>query len=441
MSRDIRECDLVVIGAGLAGSAAALFAAKRGLSVVQAGGTGAIAYTSGYFDVLGAVPPRGPEGGIHLVEKPFQGLDELLASYPRHPYWLTSPGLIKAALAEWMDFLANRGLPYVAETETNVVAPSPAGTLKHTYALPETMWPFVRLLKEKPACLLVDFHGLNGFSARQVAANLLPLWPGLRAERIHFPGHAGGEVFPENAARSLELPKHRETLAEAVRPLLGDATCLGLPALLGMNGCGAVCADLEERLGVTVFEIPTMPPSVPGIRLREAVENGLPELGVELYSQQMVRLERMESSGLEFTIHGQSMERRVRCRGVILASGRFLGGGLASTQTEVRETIFDLPVAQPEDRSGWHRLDYFDPRGHPVHQSGIEVDERFRPLGAGGKPVCPTLFAAGSILAHQDWMRMKCGAGVALATALGAVESLIAELGTVSGDLATVPAG
>jgi glycerol-3-phosphate dehydrogenase subunit B len=29
------------------------------------------------------------------------------------------------------------------------------------------------------------------------------------------------------------------------------------------------------------------------------------------------------------------------------------------------------------------------------------------------------------VLAHQDWMRMKCGAGLAIATAYGAVQSFI----------------
>jgi hypothetical protein len=38
------------------------------------------------------------------------------------------------------------------------------------------------------------------------------------------------------------------------------------------------------------------------------------------------------------------------------------------------------------------------------------------------------LFAAGSILAHQDWMRMKCGSGLALSTAYAAVNSAHAEL-------------
>jgi glycerol-3-phosphate dehydrogenase subunit B len=56
------------------------------------------------------------------------------------------------------------------------------------------------------------------------------------------------------------------------------------------------------------------------------------------------------------------------------------------------------------------------------------VDAAFHPLDASGKPAHPRLFAAGSILAHQDWMRMKCGSGLALSTARAAVESAAIEL-------------
>ena len=47
------SCDLMVIGAGMAGMAAALFAARRGLSVAQTGLTGETLYASGLFDLYG----------------------------------------------------------------------------------------------------------------------------------------------------------------------------------------------------------------------------------------------------------------------------------------------------------------------------------------------------------------------------------------------------
>ncbi|WP_157054878.1 FAD-binding protein, partial [Salidesulfovibrio brasiliensis] len=75
-------------------------------------------------------------------------------------------------------------------------------------------------------------------------------------------------------------------------------------------------------------------------------------------------------------------------------------------------------------RSGWHRLDYFDQRGHAVHRAGVRYDETLRPLGENGKPLDARLYAAGSVLAGADWMRMKCGAGVAISTAFKAVSNM-----------------
>lgn len=438
----VLDCDLAVLGAGLAGTAAALFAARRGLSVVLAGGTGALAYTSGYFDILGAIPPAEPGDPIQAVDRPLEALPRLLAAHPGHPYRLTPGPVILAAMAEWLGFLEECGLPSrtggqgggedaaAGSGPANMTVPSPVGTLKHTFAAPATTAAFHDLLPAAPPGVLADFHGLGGFSAAQAAANLARAWPGLRTVRVPFPGHRGGTLYPEISARSLELPGHQDTLAKALAPHVGGAACLGLPALLGVHRPLDLLARLEERLGLQVFEIPLMPPCVPGIRVREAVEERLPGLGVACLGQHRMRLHGMEPGGLSFVAMGPPRDLLVRCRGAVLATGRFLAGGLTASPGEVRETVFGLPVAQPGSREDWHRRDYFDPRGHGVNRCGVEVDESLRPLGRDGGPFHPRLHAAGSILAHADWMRMKCGAGVALATALGAVTAFMDRKGT-----------
>ena len=47
--------ELAVIGSGLAGFAASIFALKRNIKTAQIGNTGAIAYTTGYLDLLGGL--------------------------------------------------------------------------------------------------------------------------------------------------------------------------------------------------------------------------------------------------------------------------------------------------------------------------------------------------------------------------------------------------
>ena len=109
---------------------------------------------------------------------------------------------------------------------------------------------------------------------------------------------------------------------------------------------------------------------------------------------------------------------------VLLATGRFLGKGLVAERQGIREALLDLPVRQPENRSHWHRKRFLDPRGHAINLAGIEVDDQFRPVNPDGQVLDANLHAAGSILAHQDWIRTKSGTGLAVATAFGAVDAI-----------------
>jgi glycerol-3-phosphate dehydrogenase subunit B len=417
----IINTDLCIIGAGLAGLAATLFAANRGLSCVEVGQTGEINFSSGFMDLLGVHPVEEK----HAWTDPWAGIEALVRDVPQHPYARLPREDIQRALEEILAFLKKAGLPYKRRADQNIDVLTSLGTLKRTYCVPDTMWNGVKALEQKPACLLIDIRGLKGFSARQIAATLKPQCPGVRTARISFPDtdHLS-EVFTEHMASALILPQNRKKLALTLKPHVKDAQVVGMPAILGLYRTREVMSDLQERIGVPLFEIPTIPPSVPGLRLKEAFERGLRAQGVEYLSQKRVLAARPQADGnFEIDVGRSATELTVRSRGIVLASGRFIGGGLHADRTRINETIFDLPVYQPTDRSQWHRRDFLDSRGHPVNRAGVETDDSFRPLNDSRQPAFETLFAAGSLLAHNDWKRLKCGAGVALASAFGAVES------------------
>ena len=68
--------DVAVIGAGLAGVSAALFAAAHGLRVVQVGNAGALLFSSGLLDLLaGAVVVAHPGGLGAVVEDAGDGAE------------------------------------------------------------------------------------------------------------------------------------------------------------------------------------------------------------------------------------------------------------------------------------------------------------------------------------------------------------------------------
>jgi glycerol-3-phosphate dehydrogenase subunit B len=326
---------------------------------------------------------------------------------------------------EFVRLLADGDLPYRRLSRRNVDVLTPAGSIKRTYAVPYSMWAGVAAWRKKQACLMVDFRGLKGYSARQIQSVLQARWPQLRAVRVSFPD-LPPELYPERMAQALEVHAARRKLAAAILPHLKDVDAVGLPAICGIHRPSEILADLRKLIGVPVFEVPLMPPSITGLRLKNAFERLLPGKGVRtLHQKKVLQVKRDRRGRFIIGIGGHQPELNVQAQAVILASGRFIGQGLRADRHRIRETIFDLPVFQPTGREHWHRRDFFDRRGHAVNQAGVEIDGNFRPLGDHGHAVFPNLYAAGSVLAHADWLRMKCGSGLAIASAYGAVNALL----------------
>lgn len=411
------KCDLLVIGTGMAGMAATLFAARRGIDTVQVGMTGELNFASGLLDLLGVHPVATGQ----TWPNPWSGITQLIKDQPHHPYACIGIDAIQAGMNEFIGFLNKAGLPYHCHPEHNARVITPVGTLKTTYARPVSMAAADQAITDRAPCLLVDFSGLKGFSARQIKAALQGQWPALRAVNLPFPG-LNGELQTERMARKLETVAAREQLAHSIRAHLGDARTVGLPAVLGIARTRQVFTDIQQAVGVPIFEIPTMLPAISGLRLRECFERQLPKMGVRARYQQKV-LRAPHLAGYEFIapVGGETAEAQVRARAVILASGRFFGQGLHADRHAIRETIFNLPVHQPADRSRWHHKDLFHDAGHPIHRAGLTVDDLIRPSDERGRCVYPNLFAAGSILANQDWIRQKCGSGLAITSAYAAV--------------------
>ena len=349
----------------------------------------------------------------------------LVRDEPEHPYARISPVEIVAAIDEFTGFLAGAGLPYRRRAASNVKVLTPMGTLKPSFAVPASMWAGVEAYRKRAPCLIVGVTGLKGFSARLVAENLCDTWPAIRAVTISIPDMSTGEeIFAERIAGRLESTAGREALAALITPHIQDARAVGLPAVLGLYRPGEVFSDIQQRLGVSVFEIPTMPPSVVGLRVKEKALEALSNAGVQVFSEQRVlSVAKGPDRGFVLTVGTDAQRHTIASGAAILAGGRFLGGGLRADRKRIREPLFDLPVHQARQRASWHRKTFLDPKGHPINRAGIETDEFFRPLARTGAPAHPRLFAAGSILAHQDWMRQKCGAGLAVSTARAAVHA------------------
>lgn len=413
--------DVVVIGVGLAGLTAALRLAEEGMSVlVVAKGVGGTHLAPPTIDVLGYAD--GP------VESPAQALPEFAAAHPGHPYRHLSVELIRASL----DWLTKRlgELGYQGGLEENVFLPTAVGVAKPTALVPHTM--AAGDLRAGGRFVFVGLRGLKDFYPAYLADNLvraaLPSGASVLARAVELTPPLGveGDVSSTGFARRFEQAEFRDLVVRELQRELVPGEIVGFPAVLGLRHAREVWQELETRLRAPVFEVPTLPPSVGGIRLFESMTSALRREGPRVVVGSTVSGSEHNGKRLEgVAAETAGRPRTYRARSFVLASGGFASGAIQiDSYGRVRETAFDLPLAGvPAPDAPRFQPGYLDE--HPIAGAGLAVDDELRPVDAEGAPVFENLHAAGATLAGATPWREASGNGISLATGYAAASAIL----------------
>ena len=416
--------DTVVVGAGLAGLTTALRLAEEGQRVaVLARGVGATHLAPATIDVLGY-------SAEERIATPAASLPGLVAAHPEHPYARVSTEALAASL-DWLAGVAPE-LGYRGGLEENLLLPTALGVPKPSALVPETMAGGD--LREGGSFLFVGFRGHKDFYPAYLAENLAHarLRAPVAARALELRPPPGPDADPGGLgfARRFEEPGFRDWLVGELLDQVGPGERVGFPAVLGLHRAGEVWRELEERLGRRVFEVPTLPPSVPGMRLYEALTQALRRAGARLVIGFAVVGAQAAGKRIEAVV-AEAAARPVSyaAGSFVLASGGFASGGLeVDSHGSVRETVFGLPVAGvPEPRQLGFSPGYLD--SQPLAAAGLAVDELLRPVGAEGSVVYENLHAAGAILGGAVPWREKSGTGLSLATGYAAAAAILARTG------------
>jgi glycerol-3-phosphate dehydrogenase subunit B len=419
--------DVLVVGTGLAGLTAAVRLAQSGARVgVLAKGVGATHLGGGTIDVLGYAPDR--------VDRPGEALAALAAAHPGHPYARVGAQRVAAAL-EWVKAQV-AGSPlapyaYTGSLEENHLLPTGIGVPKPSAVVPTTMaGGDLRTLTE---VLAVGFRGLKDYHPALLADGLRRTMPSVtaRATELHLPVEGRPEFNALGLARAFERPDFRRTVIRELASQVHFGEAVAFPAALGLTAPHEVWSDLEQGLGRRVFEVPTLPPSVPGIRVFNLLHGALKGAGGTLRLNNVVTGAEAEQGRVRaLRVRVGLREERHAADWVVLATGGFASGGveLASDWT-ARETALGLPVAGvPEPGSPRFEPQYF--AAHPLARAGVAVDDRLRPVGADGEPVFENVLVAGATLAGAQPWKEKCGDGLSLSTGHMAAELVLAQTTT-----------
>jgi glycerol-3-phosphate dehydrogenase subunit B len=413
---------VIVIGAGLAGLVAANRLAAGGAAVtLLTKGIGGLQLGQGSVDVLGYAPDR--------VTNPILTLSAIASARPEHPYAAIGAAPVHAGI-EYLKALLPDLL--VGDAEANYQLPTAVGAIRPTCLVSPSM--VAGNLHDGQKLAIVGLRRLKDFYPKLVAENLArtALPDGGRVEArpvtVDVPAR-DGEIDSSGLtyARAFDEPDFRERFAAALQPLLKDGEVVGLPAVVGLKDHEA-WKDLAARLGHPVFEIPLPPPSVPGIRLNEALTASAKAAGVRVVNGTRTVAARVEDGIVRaVTVATSGAPREFAGDAFILATGGFESGSLAlDSHGTVTETLFGLPLAGLDAGPLVHG-DYWG-ADQALFKVGVRVARDMRVLDAVGAAVHPNLFAAGGIIGGSSRWAEKSGDGIALGSAVRAADSILEEL-------------
>ena len=405
--------EIIVVGGGLSGLFASILAAERGAKVTLAmKGRGGLAISHGCIDVLDRSAPS-----------------RAIARLPdNHPYRLAGKENLKAALSIFRDLMTQAGYPFTGKLSKSMSLLTALGTIKRT-----CFAPFASAqgdINTGEPIILGRFVSLRDFypsliqkQARKSGVSILKT---IELPMLDAPIHRDSSLM-DFALRFDDASWRAETI-RMWRPLLPDVNRIGLPAILGFRCHYQILRELEDSLGVRFFEIPTLPPSIPGLRVEHYLLQRAQDLGIRI----------IEGAGVIGRVDGRSKGKRVagvvlRTKGrsisldadvVLLATGGILNGGLVAQQDHrIRESVFSLPVLYPPVRTDWVGPSIFHKQAYA--SAGVRVNARMQPLGSTGKPIFNNLFAAGGLLAGSDPSLDGSRQGIDLATAYCAVSEAL----------------
>ncbi|MCL6580101.1 MAG: FAD-binding protein [Firmicutes bacterium] len=465
------ETEVAVIGGGLAGLVAALAAAEAGAEVVLVRrGLGTTAMGSGALDFPAELPalwisePEVRTGGAAPG-----GAGPTAGPSPRPG----SESVAEAAeaLVRW---LGAEGLRLEGRPGAGLALMDIFGHVRRADLAPASLaagrvdrWPGPGEGGGGGCLLFVEVEPYGAFRAEwcrraavaaglvrdeQTAVAVVPV-PGLEEE---------GDVPAVRVARALEDPDTGRVFAAAVagRARRAGATAVALPPVLGLDRSPQVLSTLELALTEAyathggrppvAFELLSPPPSVPAQRLLRALERRARAVGVRVEPGRVAgpakgpdpagraRWERgLPVGAVVVETHGRTWT--LAAQRFVLATGKFVSGGLEAGERGLRETVFGLDVFVPPP-PGWPPgrvpagsrpardlvWDRFAAR-HPVFEAGLAVDGRLRPLDAEGRVAAPDVLAAGSVIGGASHFADGSGSGVAAVTGLLAGRLAAAE--------------
>lgn len=413
--------DTVIIGGGLAGMTCGIRLAEAGQRcAIVSQGQSAIHFSSGSFDLLGRLPDGEP------VSDPVAGIATLARQCPTHPYAVIGADRCARYAGEAAELLCRAGVAVAGDSRRNHFRITPLGKTKATWLTIDgylTIAEAGHFLFRRVS--IVNIEGFLDFYPEFIAEELGKYGIECRFGNFNHPDleqirRNPSEMRSANIARVFDHEANLEALAESLRKAAEGCDALIVPAVIGLNRNDSL-SYLRERVGCPLYLVPTLPPSIPGIRAQQALQHRFRALGGEYFLGDSVLSAETEGGRVRriFTANHGNIPFEAEC--FVLATGSFFSKGLVATPDRIVEPVFGADTVHAASRSEWYTLRFFD--RHAYQAFGVRTDENLRVVKEGS--ALENLYCAGAGLSGFHPVQEECGAGVSLLSALHVAERIL----------------
>lgn len=429
--------DVVVIGGGLAGLTGAIRCAAVGLkTVVVSAGESALAFASGSIDVLGIDQKNG------LVQSPFAAMTQLPAE---HPYQKVGVSSVKESLTFFVEQMAQAGIKLNGHDRENHGRLTALGAIRPAWLSQEgtKTLPLVTQVSDFRRVAIINIAGFRDFQPALLAAGMKkqPGFSGaefiladIKGETLNINARNAYELRSLELARTLKRdlfsqPNGINILSSALQKAARDADLVVIPSVLAVEGGNELIRQLEVLTGLSICEVATLPPSLPGMRMASALKQRFRQLGGLLLEGDEVLSGHFEAHRLCSVTTRLNPDMPISASHFILATGSFFSQGLASDRHHLTESVFALDVEQPKTREQWSDGRFIDGNPHNFSRFGVTTSEQLNPYRSG-QPIS-NLYCAGAVLNGVNPVQEASSGGVAISTGWFAANRIIAAQTTI----------
>ena len=425
-----KTCDIAIIGGGLASLAAALSLENSGKEIVLIRkAPGAAALSSGALE-LGESLERFPTQGWQEFSTVETNLSDILQRQAFHPLqvWRKSWGFEKlfSFLRQQVAHLTEHfPLRLAGDGNYPMALLNEMGTVHSTALAQESMAAGDLRGMKGARLLIVGIDGLASFRSKFLADSLREAEPDFFSSvdegEISLPFlKSNASLSPFEVATALDREEGAQVLIKKLEQVLvhRKATHVLLPPVMGMVHTKEIFKLLEKATGCTCAETTAARSSVPGWRLSEAILRYFKFRGYDIWTGEVVGYEGQNRRITSLKIHSGPERMRLKTDRVILASGKFIGGGIQEREGQIREPIFGLPLfLQGKPVGEWGRRDLFSDQvkeDQAIFAAGVQVNERGQALGTQNEILWENLFASGRILSGSGVQRDRSASAISL---------------------------